>query len=324
MPSLTFLIIATYFFIFNKNKIYQFISGLFFAIAILTRFTSLIVVIIFFIYLLIKNKKQLLNLLEYRYLVFGAIVALLPYFIWAQINCGFFLAPFILANKGILHSMEPLWYYLANTFVFFPIIVVFGLSLFLINYRNIKNIDWLFIFWALLFLLYISITPHKETRYLIPLAFPVCLLSAKGIIDLITKFNKNFKIILFVLLILALIFSFIGSFGFISKPIINYSNSEEMGVAFKIKEFNTPNYIIYSNFNYPVFAYYTRQETIRLDSFDNISFYEKYPKNMTKTGYLIIYKNINIEPSIDWIESKLEFTKVLESTNIIVYKYTPT
>lgn len=323
VPSITFITMALYFFM-KKKKINQIISGLFFAISILTRFTSMIVLLILIIYILFINKFKIIKSIKENYLLgVGVLIGLLPYFIWAQIKFGFFLSPFILANLGVMHSHEPIYFYIINFLKIFPVFICLGLILWGVNFKTKITEEYLFIFWILLFTLYLSLTPHKEIRYLIPIAAPVFLLSANGFSKALDCCKKYKNAIIFLFLILITIY-ILPALNFINTPIINYAKSEEMELSeFLIEQNESKDLVLYSNFNYPVFAYYTNIETIRLDNFNN-KFYDTYSQTMIKPGMLIIYKYIDSPPSKSWIEDKPNnLKKIKETENIIVYKYEP-
>jgi len=320
VPSLTFLTIAIYLFIIKDNKVNQLFSGLFFAIATLTRFTSLIIIIILFVYLLIIYKSKIITIIKNKlYLLCGILLGLLPYFIWVQIKYGFFLHTLIRANAGILHSFEPLYFYLVNIFSIYSFIIILGFIIFIfyLNKRKIKNKELFFILWIIIFFIYISLTPHKEIRYLIPIALPLIILASKGFFDLIN--NKSSKIkYMFIIIIVILLFIHIAPCLKFNKPIVNYATSNEMDVSnYIINNLDTNNHMIYANCNYPVFAYYTNLKTIKLTNFN-----EKYFENMNQKGYLIIYKDLDIPPTYFWVDTKEEFVKIKEFENIIIYKYT--
>jgi hypothetical protein len=88
-----------------------------------------------------------------------------------------------------------------------------------------------------------------------------------------------------------------------------------------IKQNYAPNTTVYTNNNYPVFAYYTQMKTIVLENQDQ-SFYSAFPDNMREKGLLIIYKDLK-HPSVEWANSNSHFKLVKELENIRIYEYNP-
>jgi len=204
----------------------------------------------------------------------------------------------------------------------FGVLVTFGLILWLFCKKEVKNIDVLFVLWFVLFFIYVSLTPHKEIRYLIPIALPVFLLSAKGFYDCLSNIKGKYKPYITAVFSIALLI-YIGLALNFDMPLINQATSEEMDASRYIVDLNDKNAVIYSNFNYPVFAYYTNTKTIRLDSYDQ-NFYEKYPGNMPNPGYILIYKNSDIPPTQEWLDAHADNFKIIKETeHILIYKYEP-
>ena len=80
--------------------------------------------------------------------------------------------------------------------------------------------------------------------------------------------------------------------------------------------------IIYSNQNYPVYAYYTGMRLQALWPQDK-TFYDVFPKNMEEAGFFILYRNVNKEPNFQWLESSDKFTRLKEFGEIIIFSYKP-
>lgn len=345
IPSLTFITISFYLLVLasKKNNIFLYsLSGVFFGISILTRFTSLILLFIIAIYVII-------NKIEWKKIVFfccGLIVSLLPYLIWAQITYGFFLIPFINAQKAVSDNVGNVLFYIINFLKVYPFIIVLGLFIYIgylfllvnttikkgaksiiikfkiVMNNNINKLDIVLCLWIFIFLIYISIIHHRELRYTIPIAIPAYLLASRGYTIFVNnknKFIKSFSILFIIILSIA---NFGESFSRLNEPFINTEMTDAVAVSTYIKSLNQENSVIYANNDYPVYAYYTGMKVVKLEYQDE-SFYKFYLEDMNRNGFFIYYKNTEKEPSQSWLDSNSHFLKIKEVGNIIVYEYVP-
>jgi hypothetical protein len=163
--------------------------------------------------------------------------------------------------------------------------------------------------------------PHKELRYIFPIALPLILLSAGGISYFTAHENKVIKYMSLIALVLLGVFSFMPVFERTSQPFINTFQTEEMKASEFIKQNYTPSTTIYTNNNYPVFAYYTQMKVVVLEERDQM-FYSVFPDNMKEEGIIIVYKGFN-HPTLEWIDSNAHFKLAKEFENLIVYHYNP-
>ena len=345
IPALSFILISFYISILaiKKNNDWLFLlSGIIFGVSILTRFTSLVLFFIIPLYLLL-NKVPKSKVLIFGY---GLSGALLPYLIWAQIKFGFFLLPFIKANMAVSDTNNGIFYYLKNFLTIYPPIILVGLifyimyQLFLIKFsilkkphemlvqfrikltNNFSRDDLVFGLWIILFLIYISITPHKEVRYIIPIALPLYIFSARGFYALLENKNSLIKNTVVLFFIVLSIVSFSGAFSRLNGPFLNTQETVPVKVSNYIKSLGESNKVIYSNQDYPVYAYYTGMRVVKIEQQDK-TFYSAFPSNMPKDGFFIYYKNIPKEPNYEWLESNKHFKRLKEIDNVIVYEYTP-
>jgi 4-amino-4-deoxy-L-arabinose transferase-like glycosyltransferase len=334
IPVLTFITIAFYLLILaskKQNNFLYLLSGLFFTISILTRFTALILIFVIPVYMFINRIK----IKQMFYFIVGFLVSLLPYLIWAQSKYGFFLAPFINARRAVSDQVGSIFFYLKHFFEVYPLIVFIGILIYfgflIFKFMSNKKIrlnknDIVFIIWGIIFFCYISIMPHKEPRYILLLTIPLYLLSSRGY-DLIFKY-KRIKILLISVTILLVIFSFAGAFskiGPISKERISFINrriTDEVAVSRYLVSLNKTVNLIYSNQNYPVYAYYTGMDVEVLINQDR-HFYNVFPNNMKKEGFFIYYKSVKKEPNKKWLDSNKKFIRLKEIGDVIVYDYKP-
>lgn len=337
VPSLTLLTIGFYYFIVHfqgKKTIYGVLAGAFFALAFLMRFTSIILLLIIPLYIYL-NSKDLSNEIKNTKIVFLSFIgALIPYFVWSQIQFGLFFSPVISAIYAVSSGIEPIEFYFINLFEAYTVFSLIGFILFLIFFlkdkiqKNKLEKESLFLLiWFIAFIIFMSFTPHKEIRYLItPISLPLILISALGVNKLI-EFVSTKKFILksatFILLILLAFVSFQPAFERLNEPFINSEiTTEEYEVSNFINNLNLSIEIdLYTNNNYPVFGYYTNHRVIRIKEVGE-DFYSIYPKNMEREGILILYKNF-LSPTKEWADSKPEFEKIKEFDRIILYTYSP-
>jgi len=94
-----------------------------------------------------------------------------------------------------------------------------------------------------------------------------------------------------------------------------------MGMSEYIKNNYPPETIVYTNQNYPVYAYYTGMKVVRLLHEDD-SFYRTYKDAMKDKGLLIAYPRIK-KPSEEWLDGNPLFSKKKELDGIILYEYLP-
>lgn len=317
LPALTLLCIAFYFLILghkrNKNFHY-FLSGLFFSLAILMKFTSLFSFFIIPLYFFLK-KVPWKNIL---YLTGGILLGLLPFFIWAQITQGFFIAPFLFAPEQVTEP-TPLLFYLGTFLSIYPVIYLLGILLWVIYYflekepffRNLLRLDLLFLCWIIFFLLLLSALPHKETRYILPLALPLTILSARGIILWYKHKSRTFRTILLSLVFLLFIFSFAPSFDRFNEHFIDNEKPTEIEVTEYILQHYPSETVLYSHYNYPVYAYYTKMNISRIP--DN-PFQDK--------GILILYEQQDQLFSKD-VKEDNRFAFIRSFQNVSLYTFTP-
>ncbi len=366
VPSLSILTISVLFFYKaidadEKRSTYLFISGLIFGLSILTRFTSLFFFLFFmasfyihrekFIPVNAGNRVRILSYKAYKTVcpiagnfILGMLFALLPYFIFAQINYGLFLYPFIKAQVIIsASSPEPFLYYIHHFSNIFGAPITIGLFLgvlFLLGslHKNTKTSGktdsadkelFLLLLFFFAFFAYFSTMSHKEERYLIPLFFAAYILSGYGMASLASLFSKSKRINAFCSLVVVLLL-FAANFSALSehfrKPLINDAKTETVIVSEFLRNETQTNARIYAVLNYPVIAYYSGKETHAiLPGADKLvcsdSSLKKY--GIDKNSYLIFF------PKIDTFERTfIEYSsfencvladKVNEISGVIIY-----
>jgi len=81
-----------------------------------------------------------------------------------------------------------------------------------------------------------------------------------------------------------------------------------------------PRTVLYTNFNYPVFAYYTGLPIQPLLVHDP-AFYQDLSRQMPVDGILIAYKDLNEDPRVEWLDSNPHFRRFKEFPSLLVYEY---
>ncbi|PIN90614.1 hypothetical protein COU57_03085 [Candidatus Pacearchaeota archaeon CG10_big_fil_rev_8_21_14_0_10_32_14] len=321
---ITLMAISFYFALFNDKKSMLFLSGIFCSLAVLMKFTAILLFPILIFYFLI-NKISIKKILLFGV---GAALVLTPYFIWMQISYGNFLIPFIKGPTFVLDKNESTYFYFFKFSEAFTKLVVLGLILWLFNlFIQIKKKNWnyikidlVLILWTALFLWYITKTPHKELRYILPLTVPVILLASKGFSLFFEHVKKSYKIVLWIIFILYLGFLVYPRITYINEiGIIDYTVSDEMIVAnYILKEMNYTG-VIYTNTRWPVLAYYTGLETIFLYP-HNSKFYSEFQNSMKEPGLLIGMFDYE-EPQPLRLKNNPYFTHVKDIGGFFIYEY---
>src|SRR3989344_484217 len=290
-PVITFMAIAFYFSLYKDKNIYLFLSGVFCSLAILMKFTAVLLVPIIFLFLLL-NQVKIKRLLIF---IFGVLLVLTPYFIWMQLIYGDFLIPFKIGPSFVADKNEPTLFYFYKFSETFTELAVIGLILWVLRFGYlVKKRNWskikvevILLLWIILFFFYMTKTNHKELRYILPITVPLMLMVGNGLDFVFNLIKKQWIIYLWIIFIIYLIFlsypriQYIKEVGLVDKYV-----SDEMIIADYLN--NEMNYtgIIYTNQRWPVFAYYTGLKTIQVYPYDE-RIYELIPEKMPKKGIWI-------------------------------------
>jgi Alg9-like mannosyltransferase family len=175
--------------------------------------------------------------------------------------------------------------------------------------------------WAAAAVLFFFALPHQEPRYLMPAAPPLFLLAGSGLCVVLIPPPTKSRIIGTVLVAAALIWSFLPSTRRFESPFIDDSITEEMQVA-KFLDDNFPKEtVVYSNFNYPMFGYYSKLRVQELPETGEL-LYDALNR-LPKDGILIAYKDPEIipDPRPEWLASNPHFQVFREFGSLILYKY---
>ena len=263
-----------------------------------------------------------------------------PYLVWSRLRYGGFLRTFRNGWGYFQGPGESPFYYLKNFGNIFSWMTVAGLALWIGRWAwqhkgrdhrvsGIERIEatsphrlhaflWL---WAAVLLVFFSSLHHKEPRYAMPLAPPLFLLAGSGLAVLVTGRHRGVRIGGYVLLIAALTCCFLPVRERFESPSINDEVSEEMQVSDFLSHNLPPGTMLYSNFNYPVYAYYTNLPIHRLQE-SGPALYDALSR-LPADGILIAYKPSDViaHPRLEWLDAHSHFRRFREFPSLVLYQY---
>ncbi|MEK6875701.1 MAG: glycosyltransferase family 39 protein [Nanoarchaeota archaeon] len=334
VPVITLIAISFYFSLFRERKICYFFSGLFLGLSILIKFTAVLMILVFLLYFYLYKKE--LNKEKFVLFIIGFLLILVPYFIWCQISFGNFLTPFIQGQGMVGDKNESIFFYIIQFPKAFGYLIILGVILWIFSFikkigkkeYNIKN-ELIIMFWILLFLIYLTKTPHKELRYILPITTPVFLLASKGLTDFYNFFKKKYKLIWSIVFIFYLFFLIFSSYAFENVKtgiFVDRTITEEMKIADYLNETDYHG-IIYTSQRWPVLAYYTGLETKVVYPYNEV-IYSLIPEKMKDPGIFIgMYDAERFEPfkhpRSDWMNQDKRFKHIKDIGNFYIYEYTP-
>jgi len=344
-PALTLILLSFWVLLhaLRKQTDLRFASaGFVLALAVLMRFPSLSSVAVLSLLILAADRWWRAG----SAIAVGFAAGIGPYLCWSRIRYGGFFRTF---RSGWGHFQglgESPLFYLQNFGNIFSWITLAGLALWLGrwtwfklrqkggNYRlsvvestatrHSQELEIFLWFWAASVLLFFSLLNHKEPRYVMPVAPPLFLLAGGGLSVLLKGRRMAARVAGSLFLVGALVCTFLPVRERFESPFVDDEVSEEMQVADFLNHSVPPATVLYSNFNYPVFAYYTNLPIHRLP--------ESLPENkpalydalnrLPRDGVLIAYKNdVVADPSLEWLDSNPHFRRFREFPSLVLYKY---
>jgi 4-amino-4-deoxy-L-arabinose transferase-like glycosyltransferase len=185
--------------------------------------------------------------------------------------------------------------------------------------RWLEGYLWL---WGVAVLVFFSTLRHSEARYIMSLAPPLFLLAGIGLSVLVKGRQRSARIAGTVVLGCALLYTFLPLRHRMDTGLLDHSVSEEMQVSEFLNRNVPSGTVLYTNCNYPDFAYYTNLPVEALDE----SGPELYGElsGLKDGGVLIAYKPENgwdAEPSLAWVDSNPHFRRMQEFPTLVVYQY---
>lgn len=310
----------------TKKLYYSLFSGIFLGLSILLKFTSFALFIPFACVLLLKkqfNPKHIFIFFT------GFIASTLIYFIYSYQHFG---SPFysILLNMKVPFwgKKTPCYIYFITLHKLLPYSAMVGIPiLFFFLFKN-KRLDF-----PTLFLLCFSfipfslfhITTHQEPRYILPTLPFFSILSAKGLFLGFSN-NTKMKILSTSMVLLFLPFFFI-SLSQLHPPLSiklyhNESDVAIMQASLWIKE-NPFCSVVYSNFNWPVIAFYSKKKIVLLPLEGN--FQNNVSAIMKEKGCVVVSSSSPRKyPELEFLyeDKRFKFVKKFQDREEEVYIFT--
>src|SRR3989344_7292772 len=260
----TFFVLLT-FLIFWKgyeksSKKHKVLFGVFLALTLLSRYTALWIIPIFLLYFLARDKS--LNFLMDRYLWYSVLaffITLIPWLIYGIFEYDNPLGAFIHGAKASAYwgGLQSWHFFFDYWWQMFSIVgFVFIISLIYILYKKefFKKEIYLILIWFAFFLGMAIYMPHKEDRFILPIA-PVIALISGYFIDKIKKYQK----IIFIAIIIVSLISLSGQFYISHKNSYTNTNKCFLEANNFLKKVDKNSVIITDESS--VVYYYTKIET---------------------------------------------------------------
>jgi 4-amino-4-deoxy-L-arabinose transferase-like glycosyltransferase len=341
-PALTLILLAFWLLLraLRRQTDLRFASaGFVLALAVLMRFASLSTVGVLSLMVLAADRWWRAAL------ACGAGIAagIGPYVFWSRLRYGGFLTTLRRGWGNFDGPGESPFYYLKNFGNMFSWITVAGLALWIgrwawekwkqeegecgdnsIDRTAEKRSPWVEAFlwlWAAVLLLFFSVLRHKEPRYGIPLAPPLFLLAGIGLGLALKVRQTAARVAATALLAGALAYTFLPVRQRFEEPFVDDEVSEEMQVAEFLTESVPAATVLYSNFNYPVFAWHTNLRVHRLPE-SGAALYDALER-LPGDGIVIAYKPSDeiAEPRLEWLDSNPHFRRFREFPKLVLYEY---
>jgi 4-amino-4-deoxy-L-arabinose transferase-like glycosyltransferase len=343
-PALTLILLALWLLLraLEKESALRFAAaGFVLALAVLMRFPSLASVGVLSLLLLCARRP----LRAIAACAAGFLAGIAPYLCWSRIRYGGFLATFFSGWLNFDGEPESFFYYLKWSGVIFSWIALAGLLLWVarslweklnptpdadqlvspetsLRLRLLGKEGFLLL-WALVLMTVFSSLSHKEPRYVIPVAPPLFLLAGVGLSTLLMRRSKAARTAGTVALAVILCIGFWPDHQRFSGGFIYHKVSEEMRVSEYMNHNLPPATILYSNLEYPTFAYYTNFKVQDLPEDSGDLFWSL--NHLPADGVLIAYTHYPGYypplPTPAWLDANPHFRRLQEFPSMILYQY---
>jgi 4-amino-4-deoxy-L-arabinose transferase-like glycosyltransferase len=322
------------------------LAGVVFALAIQMRYTSLFLASYLVLDAVVTRRKL-------RHLMLAGAAAALgiaPYLLWNYSRFGSPVFPFELAKRIVREwtALVPPVFYLHALTEIFPMTVwalfALGIAELLRSRscaagRSARSVEdkrqIVLLAWGAAFLAYMLTIPHKEVRYLLPLAIPVLVIAAVGLTRIASRaltMPPKLRIVAVSLAFLIVAAEFGPALAPLLREPVDRFVSSEVEIAEYLRTHSSPQDTIYAAHNYPVFAFYSERRTMSLlpiqDDFDRV-----WRERMNQPGFLVYthpdqlgdIHSISrvLKPERAFLEMNREFRAVHEFPTATVYRYDP-
>ncbi|UWZ85438.1 glycosyltransferase family 39 protein [Occallatibacter riparius] len=337
-PSLTMLILGLWLLLRALERptaLRFFCAGISLALCILMRFGAIPSVAMLLLLPLISPSRWKALLAS----VGGVAAGLAPYLLWSRLNFGGFLSTLRSAWSHVEGPVEPRTYFLHNAATVFTPVAIAGLLLCLVYQLSllrerfvrgsgvlrsvtdsrqsaIRVFLWL---WLAAGLLFFSLMPHKEPRYILPLAPPVLLLAGSGLALFAALPSRALRVTGAMCVAAALLLVFLPLRERFRTPFINLGISDEE-LASRLLQSSVPaGASLWMSFNYPVFAFYTNLPIQELSDVGP-ALYEDM-KKVPPGDVLIVYREAEnpSQSDIAWVDASGRFKRIVEYPSLVIY-----
>jgi 4-amino-4-deoxy-L-arabinose transferase-like glycosyltransferase len=280
IPSLAFFLAGAYFLLksYPENKIsYSIAGGICLALGFLTRFPVAIIMLALALFIVISKRLAALKSKNTWIALTSFVLTTIPYFVWAQFKFGNPLAPIKLGSEGaggLTLGFPSLITYLKWLPHYFsiPLLVFFAVGLVILfanvvfNYKSLlkdKHEYLLILLWLFIPVVYFSMQPHAEDRYLIVAIVPALMLIAftlNKVYELLKSKSKIVAVfIVFSLLMAFASFDLYQANRMIDAKADSFAQVKEAGLW--IEKNSAPKDVIYSASG-PQLEYYSERNVL--------------------------------------------------------------
>ncbi len=271
----------------------------------------------------------------------GIATGLATYLLWSRFKFGGFLFTLQSAWTHVEGPVEPATYFIRNAATVFTPVAIIGLLLCLgfqltplrrafasvheapsssvssSSQRTVRIFLWI---WLVLGFLFFSLMPHKEPRYILPLAPPILLLAGSGLTQFAALPNKLLRVTGALCLGAVLLLTFLPLRERFSVPFINWATPDEE-LASRFLESGVPaNTTLWMSFNYPAFAFYTNLPIHELSSVGPALYQDM--EQVPPGDVLIVYREAEdaSQSDIAWVEATRKFKRIGEYPSLVIYR----
>jgi 4-amino-4-deoxy-L-arabinose transferase-like glycosyltransferase len=326
----------------KESKIYFILTGLMASLAVLMKFTSLVILPAIASIVLISyfrnsriDKESLSNnirqflLSEYNWLMAASFFAgILPYLLWSYLEFGSALHVFTtaMAKSG---ATDAFLTYLngLNMYILAPLYV--GILIFFLksDLKKIENFLPIIFFISLYIPLQLYLG-NKETRFLMPVVPFMALIAAEGLTKLrklkIFENRRLAKAIFAFLVLTSLIMvpSSMPERNVFAQGFTAEWDAPVMQAGEWLNQNSDEDSIVYTNFQYPALGYYSKRDIVWFREYQPMN--QVIGEEILEPGYLYYSKDSPYpHPTLEELESnpRFELNKTIEN-NVYLYYFT--
>jgi hypothetical protein len=178
-------------------------------------------------------------------------------------------------------------------------------------------------FWLAAALLFFSSIPHKEPRYILPLAPPLLLLAGSGLAPLACGRRRSLQLAGAALLAASLVVAFLPLSQRLQESFLDPGIPDELVASQYLNTIAAPGSTLYMSFNYPSFAYYTRCRIHEMPQTGPAL--QQEIDRIPPGGLLVVYRPTRevTEPDPAWVDTNPRFERLRSFPTLIVYRHLP-